>query len=170
MAFLGPLATTSTYGLVQIGNNMSVVNGVISSTGSGSSTVGTWSPSMSGSGGTAVLTVNDAHYVKNGQLVTCMFDISFSTDTLSGNITLGGLPVTSITSGNPGYVGSVVFSAYFAMKNTVNFIGGNVVSNSTTATLWQDTGNSSVTVSNLDGSIIQPSTRLTGTVQYISAA
>lgn len=170
MAFLGPLATTSTYGLVQIGSNMSVVNGVISATGSGTSIVGTWAPTMTAANGAATLTISDAHYVKNGQLVTCTFDMTFLTDTLNGTITLGGLPFASITSTNSGYVGSVIFSGYFSMKNTVNFIGGSVVSNSTTATLWQDTGNSSVTVNNLDGTVIQPVTRLMGTIQYISAA
>ena len=170
MAFLGPVATTSTYGLVQVGSNISVVNGVISATGSGTSVVGTWTPTITATTGAATLTINDAHYVKNGQLVTGTFDITILTGTLIGNITLGGLPFVSITSTNSGYVGSVVFSGYFAMKTTVNFVGGGVVGNSTTATLWQDTGNSSVTVANLDGAILQITTRLTGTVQYISAA
>jgi hypothetical protein len=49
MSYLTPFATTSEYGVVQIGSGISVANGVISTTNSSSSTnviVGTWTPAI----------------------------------------------------------------------------------------------------------------------------
>jgi hypothetical protein len=183
MSFLyGPASTTS-LGLVQIGQNITVSNvgvisvttGVTGATGAtgpagASITLNSWSPTITGSGGTLTLTVNDAHYVKTGQLITCTFDITVLSNSITGNLTLGGLPIISFAaSSSSTYVGDVYLSAYFALRSSVNFLGGTVLSNSTAAALWQDSGSSSSTVSALTGSVLQPTSRLTGTIQYISA-
>lgn len=173
MAFLGPSATTTGYGLVQIGNNLSISNGVISSNsnsnsaGNGSNLLGTWTPTITAPSGSATLTINDAHYVKSGQLVTCLFDIAVLSESLNGSISMEGLPFTSITSS--GYVGSLFFSAYFNLQDTVNFIGGTVLSNSSTISLWQDSGNPSMTVTAMVKNTLQSTSRLVGTIQYISS-
>lgn len=169
MSFLSMPATTTSLGLVQVGANISVdSNGVIStSSGGGGGTIGTWIPTITGSGGTVALTISQSHYSKNGQMVLCTFDFLVSAINTSSNLTLSGLPFTSISGS--GYVGSVLFSAYFNLKTPLNFIGGSVLSSSTSALLWQDTGSSSTTVDNMSGGALQSNSRLIGTVQYISA-
>jgi hypothetical protein len=168
MSFLSMPATTTSLGLVQVGTNISVdSNGVISTSSGGGGTVGTWVPTITGSGGSVALTISQSHYSKNGQMVLCTFDFLVSTISASGNLTLSGLPFTSISGS--GYVGSVLFSAYFNLKTPLNFIGGSVLSSSTSASLWKDTGSSSTTVDNMSGGVLQSNSRLIGTVQYITA-
>jgi len=186
MSYNTPAATTTTWGVIQVGANLSVTaDGILSanvgsSSGGGNSTIGTWTPTLTTNGsGTIGITVKNARYSKTGQQVNCMFDIQVSS--ISGGddrdaVLLGGLPVTSIT-GN-GYVGGVDIN-YFTNLATVNyFVSGSVKSNGTTAPLWSspvitDTKSLSSLLSYgqvaLNQGDIQTNSELSGTITYLSA-
>ena len=172
MSYLTPFATTSDYGVVQIGSGISVANGVISTTNSSSGTniiVGNWSPAITSSAtSTITLTTATAIYSKIGQQVTCYFDITVAVESggsPTGALSLSNLPFVSIIS--IGYVGSVIISYFDKAGEKESAITGSVIGNSTRASLWN--AHEVYDITSLTQADIQATTRLQGTVMYISA-
>ena len=167
------IATTTTLGVVKIGANISVTpDGTISANGGGggpSYAFGTWTPALVPSPtGSITISTRNAKYTKIGQLVTCTFDIRITAITGGSDkpIVLTGLPFTSIT--DTGSVGSVLISYYKDFDKNVNYLGGTVISASTSATMWyqQNPGQS---LTNLVIDNVKVGTILVGTVTYMSA-
>jgi len=172
MSYLTPFATTSEYGVVQVGSGISVANGVISTTNSSSGTnviVGNWSPAITSSAtATITLTTATAIYSKIGQQVTCYFDITVAVESggsSTGALSLSNLPFVSIIS--IGYVGSVIISYFENAQSKETTITGSVIGNSTRASLWNAHEVFDITCLTQDD--IQATTRLQGTVIYLSA-
>ena len=167
------IATTTTLGVVKIGANISVTpDGTISANGGGgggpSYAFGTWTPALVPSPtGSITISIRNARYAKVGQLVTCTFDIRITAITGGSDkpIVLTGLPFTSIT--DTGSVGSVLISYYKDFDKNVNYLGGTVISASTSATMWyqQNPGQS---LTNLVIDDVKVGTILVGTVTYMS--
>jgi len=172
MSYLTPFATTSEYGVVQVGSGISVANGVISTTNSSSGTnviVGTWTPTITSSAvATITVVATTANYFKIGQQVTCYFDITVAVESGgsgTGALSLGNLPFTSIVS--TGYVGSVIVSYFENAQSKETTITGSVIGNSTRASLWN--AHEVFDITCLTQEDIQVTTRLQGTVIYLSA-
>ena len=166
------IATTTTLGVVKIGANISVTpDGTISANGGSggpSYAFGTWTPALVPSPtGSITISTRNAKYTKIGQLVTCTFDIRITAITGGSDkpIVLTGLPFTSIT--DTGSVGSVLISYYKDFDKNVNYLGGTVISASTSATMWyqQNPGQS---LTNLVIDNVKVGTILVGTVTYMS--
>jgi hypothetical protein len=156
---------------MQAGTNIAIdANGVISTTGGGSSTIGNWTPTITSSTpATITVTIATAIYSKIGQQVTCYFDITISVESggsPTGALSLSNLPFTSIIS--VGYVGSVIVSYFENAQSKETTITGSVISNSTKASLWN--AHEVYDISCLTQEDIQVTTRLQGTVTYISAS
>jgi len=169
MTYLFPLANNTDPGVVTAGNNITITNGVISSTSGSNATVGTWTPAITS---TAVATITvvatTANYSKIGPQVVCYFDITVAIEyggSGSGALSLSNLPFTSITS--VGYVGSVIISYFENAQSKETTITGSVVGNSTRANLWNAHEVFDITCLTQDD--IQSTTRLQGTVIYLSA-
>jgi len=172
MSYLARPASTSNYGVVKIGNGITVANGVISVTnGGGGSTIGTWTPSIvSSQSATITLSVINANYAKVGQLINCTFDFTITTETGGGSggvITLRGLPFTSISESKGGYVGSVNVSYFVNMDSDTGWLTGSVVNNSTRADMFFG-GSQPKSLSLLTQNDIKTTTRMVGTVTYLS--
>ena len=170
MTYLFPIASTSSTGLVQAGTNITIdAAGVISTTGGGSSTIGTWTPTITSSTpATITVTAATANYSKIGQQVACYFDIIVAVESggsPAGELSLSNLPFTSITS--VGYVGSVIVSYFKNTQSKETTITGSVISNSTRASLWN--AHEVFDITCLTQEDIQATTRLQGTVIYLSA-
>jgi hypothetical protein len=172
MSYLTPFATTSEYGVVQVGSGISVANGVISTTNSSSGTnviIGTWTPTITSSALATITVVSTtANYSKIGQQVTCYFDITVAVESGgsgTGALSLGNLPFTSIVS--TGYVGSVIVSYFENAQSKETTITGSVIGNSTRASLWN--AHEVFDITCLTQEDIQVTTRLQGTVIYLSA-
>ena len=171
MSYLFPIATTTSPGMVQAGTNIAIDEaGIISTTGSGNATVGTWTPSITSSAvATITVTAATANYSKIGQQVTCYFDITVAVESGgsgSGTLSLSNLPFTSVAS--TGYVGSVIVSYFQNAQSKETTITGSVIGNSTRASLWNAHEVFDITCLTQDD--IQVTTRLQGTVIYLSAS
>jgi hypothetical protein len=60
---------------------------------------GTWTPAYTASGGgSAIHTIQTGTYTKIGNVVTCSFRITANKDTLSGDISITGLPFTTAST------------------------------------------------------------------------
>ena len=164
------IATTTELGVVKIGSGITVaVDGTISATGGSVVELGSWAPILLPSlAGNVVTSTRNANYTKIGQQVFCTFDIEVLglSGTSSATIKLTGLPYTSIIS--TGYTGSVFFSYFRLMDDNVDYIGGTVISATTTADLWF-TPQQDKSLVKLTQDSLKVGTRLVGTVQYISA-
>jgi hypothetical protein len=164
-----PSASATSFGIVKIGTNINVANGAISTSG-GSATIGTWTPGITSSlGATITLTTAIANYAKVGQLVTCMFDFVVATETGGGNaglLTLTGLPFVAITG--TGIVGSLIITYFTNLDSTETYITGTVAGGASSALLWQ--AHQANAFSRLRQEDIQPTTRLVGTITYLSAS
>lgn len=182
MSFLYGPATTTSLGLVQIGQNITVSNvgvisvttGVTGATGAtgpagASSTVNTWTPTfVSSSGGTITITVATASYIKIGQQVTCYFDFTEATETggnPSGTMSINGLPFTSIAG--TGMVGTAMVNYFENINTNETFITGTVAGAATQVLLWAT--HQVATSVRLTQNDVKPTSRLVGTIQYISA-
>ena len=172
MSYLTPFATTSEYGVVQVGSGISVANGVISTANSSSGTnviVGTWTPTITSSAVATITVVSTtANYSKIGQQVTCYFDITVAVESggsPTGEVFLSNLPFTSVAS--LGYVGSVIVSYFANTAAKETTITGSVIGNSTRASLWN--AHEVYDISCFTQDDIQATTRLQGTVIYLSA-
>jgi len=170
MTYLFPNANGSDLGIVSAGNNVTITNGVISATGGGGVTVGTWTPTITSSA-VAIITVTTAtgNYSKIGQQVICYFDITITVESGgsgTGALSLSGLPFTSIAG--TGYVGSVIVSYFNNTQSKETTITGSVIGNSTRASLWN--AHEVYDISALTQDDIQVTTRLQGAVIYLSAS
>lgn len=169
MSYLSQPASTSIYGVVEIGSGISVSNGVISATGGGGgATIGTWIPTITSSlGATITLTVAIANYAKIGQQVICYFDFVVATETgggTSGILSLNGLPFNSITG--TGIVGNLIVTYIEQLDANQAFVTGTILGSSTQVLLW--TNRVATSSSRLLQSDIKPTTRLVGTISYLS--
>jgi len=173
MSYLFPLANGTELGVVSAGTNITIANGVVSSTGGGGSTVGTWVPTIAvATAGTITLTVNSANYAKMGQQVICYFDVTVATRTGGANpntLTMNGLPFTSIA----GVVvaGSLVVTIFQNLNDSQSYITGTVIGSSTSVPLYtihNATDNTRLTYA--DVQVTPAPTRLVGTINYISAS
>jgi hypothetical protein len=144
--------------------------GYTGSSGTGGSTVGTWTPAIISSAlATITVVATTASYSKIGQQVTCYFDITVTVESGgsgAGAVSLSGLPFTSLAS--LGYVGSVIVSYFNNASAKETTITGSVVGNSTRASLWNAHEVYDITAFTQED--IQVTTRLQGTVIYLSAA
>jgi hypothetical protein len=174
MSYLFPLANNTDLGVVSAGTNITITNGVVSSTGGGGgSTIGTWTPTIAvATAGTITLTTNTATYAKMGQQVICYFDITVATKT-GGNsanlLTLNGLPFTSTTG--TGVVGSLIVSIFVNLNNNQSYVSGTVAGSSTSVLLYSihnEASNSRMTYAEVQAGATP--TRLVGTITYISAS
>jgi hypothetical protein len=82
---------------------------------------GTWTPTDASGAGLTFTSVT-GFYTKVGRLVTCTFGLTFPATVSGANLTIGGLPYTSISSGPPNvsggsltYTTAAVNSAGFAI-------------------------------------------------------
>ena len=165
------IATTSTLGVIKVGSGLTIsVDGTLTATGSSGTITGVWTPTIISSlGATISLNVRDAMYTKTGQSVFCTFDVEVLAEAGGGNngiLSISGLPFTSLVSS--GYVGSVFISYFANLDSETSYISGSVVSNSNRASLWQSTSNVKTLPAMLQDDI-KVSSRLVGTIQYISA-
>jgi hypothetical protein len=173
MTYLFPIANGTELGVVSAGTNITITNGVISASGSGSSTVGTWTPTIAvSSSGTITLLINAARYSKSGQQVICYFDVTVVTYT-GGNptniLTLNGLPFTSIVS--TGIVGSLIITYFEGLNTNQTYITGTVAGSSTSVLLWdQHQQADTQRLTYADVQLIPTPTRLVGTITYLSAS
>jgi len=174
MSYLFPIANGTELGVVSEGANITIVNGVVSSTGGGGgATIGTWTPTIAVStAGTVTLTVNSANYAKMGQQVICYFDVTVATRAGGANpntLTMNGLPFTSIS----GVVvaGSLVVTIFANLNINASYITGTVIGNSTSVPLYEihnAADNSRLTYAEVQAGATP--TRLVGTITYLSAS
>lgn len=143
--------------------------GYTGSSGTSGSTVGTWTPAITSSAlATITVVATTANYSKIGQQVTCYFDITIAVETGGspfGAVFLSNLPFTSIAS--TGYVGSVIISYFANTGEKETAITGSVIGNSTRASLWN--AHEEFDIQAFTQADIQATTRLQGTVIYLSA-
>lgn len=172
MTYLFPLANGTDTGVVSAGTNITITDGVVSASGS-SSTVGTWTPSISVStAGTVTLTTTTANYAKMGQQVICYFDVTVATRTGGANantLTLNGLPFTSTTG--TGIVGSLIVSIFANLAENRSYITGTVAGSSTAVLLYtihNESSNARLTYADVQAGATP--TRLIGTITYLSAS
>ena len=171
MTYLFPIASNTSTGIVQAGNNISIdASGVISTTGGGSATIGTWTPFLDTTGvGVYVIVNRYATYSKIGQQVTCYFDFSVTSITggyTSDTLILTGLPFTSATS-LLGSVGSL-YTSFISGVSGGGYSGtitGTVPSASTQVNLWEMNGVST----GLKQESVKALSIIAGTITYISA-
>ena len=143
--------------------------GYTGSSGTSGSTVGTWTPAITSSAmATITIVATTANYSKIGQQVTCYFDITVAVESGGssiGAVFLSNLPFTSIAS--TGYVGSVIVSYFANTGEKETAITGSVIGNSTRASLWN--AHEEFDIQAFTQADIQATTRLQGTVIYLSA-
>ena len=173
MSYLYPIANGTELGIVSAGTNITITNGVVSSSGGGGSTVGTWTPTIAVStAGTITITTATANYAKMGQQVICYFDITVATRTGGANtntLTLNGLPFTSIAG--TGVVGSLVVSIFANLNNDQSYITGTVAGSSTSVPLYTiHNAADNVRLTYADVQVTPAPTRLVGTITYLSAS
>jgi len=173
MSYLYPIANGTELGIVSAGTNITITNGVVSSSGGGGSTVGTWTPAIAVStAGTITITTATANYAKMGQQVICYFDITLATRTGGANtntLTLNGLPFTSIAG--TGVVGSLVVSIFANLNNDQSYITGTVAGSSTSVPLYTiHNAADNVRLTYADVQVTPAPTRLVGTITYLSAS
>ena len=174
MTYLFPIATASSTGIVQAGTNIAIdANGVISTTGGGSSTIGTWVPTMSvATAGTITLITTTANFAKMGQQVICYFDVTVATRVGGANmsvLTLNGLPFASIAG--TGAVGSLVVSVFENLNTDWSYVTGTIDGNSTSARLYAiHNAESNKRLTYADVQVTPLPTRLVGTITYLSAS
>jgi len=129
---------------------------------------GTFTPSLTGSGGGAgTYTARDGIYVKVGKMVTVNFWIYSNTkNTLSGTITLTGLPfASSSTASFSGYRPSPAMRTT-ALTSVTGTVGGWVGSSSTAINLQinNNGGATDLTATNLPTSVFE----IGGSLSYIT--
>jgi hypothetical protein len=174
MSYLFPIANGTELGIVSAGTNITITDGVVSSTGGGGgSTIGTWTPTVAvATAGTITLTVNTATYAKMGQQVICYFDITVATKAGGSNtntLTLNGLPFASIAG--TGIQGSLTVSVFQNLNINASYITGTVAGSSTSVLLYEihnDADNSRLTYAEVQAGATP--TRFVGTITYISAS
>lgn len=173
MSYLFPLANSTDLGVVSAGTNITITDGVVSSTGGGGSTVGTWTPTIAVAvAGTVTLTTATATYAKMGQQVICYFDFTVATKAGGANpnaLTLNGLPFTS--AAGAGAQGSLVVSIFQNLNTSTSYITGTVAGSSTSALLYEihnAADNSRLTYADVQAGATP--TRLVGTITYLSAS
>lgn len=172
MSYLFPLANGTELGVVSAGTNISISDGVVSSTGGGSTT-GTWTPTVSVStAGTVTLTTATATYSKVGQQVICYFDFIVATRAGGANantLTLNGLPFTSTTG--TGIVGSLVVTIFTNLNDNQSYITGTIAGSSTSVLLYTiHNAENNVRLTYADVQAGATPTRLVGTITYLSAS
>lgn len=172
MSYLFPLANNTNLGIVSAGTNINITDGVVSSTGGGGTTIGTWTPTIAvATAGTITLTTATATYAKTGQQVICYFDFTVATKTGGANpntLILNGLPFTSIAG--TGIQGSLVVSIFQNLNVSASYITGTVAGSSTSALLYEihnAASNSRLTYSDVQAGATP--TRFVGTITYLSA-
>jgi hypothetical protein len=100
---------------------------------------GTWTPAYAGSGGgTQGSGTSTGNYTKIGNIVICYGIISFAKSTLSGNITLTGLPFTLNSTAGSG--SASVNNVYRWATNMSNF-SISPVDNTTTCSIYKNATN-----------------------------
>ena len=173
MSYLFPLANGTELGVVSAGTNITIANGVVSSTGGGGSTIGTWTPTIAvATAGTITLTVNSANYAKMGQQVICYFDVTVATRAGGANantLTMNGLPFASL--GGVVVAGSLVVSIFANLNINASYITGTVIGASTSVPLYEihnAADNSRLTYADVQAGATP--TRFVGTITYISAS
>jgi len=129
---------------------------------------GTFTPTLTGSGGGAgTYTARDGIYVKVGKMVTVNFWIYSNTkNTLSGNITLTGLPfASSSTASFSGYRPSPAMRTT-ALTSVTGTVGGWVSSSSTAINLQinNNGGSTDLTATNLPTVLFE----IGGSLSYIT--
>lgn len=173
MTYLFPLSNGTELGVVSAGTNITITNGVVSTTGGGGSSIGTWTPAITVStAGTITLTSITANYAKMGQQVICYFDFTLATKAGGANantLTLTGLPFTSIAG--TGNVGNSVVNYFQNLATNHTFLTGTVAGTATTMPLWtvhQATDMTRLTYQDVQAGATP--TRLVGTIMYLSAS
>jgi len=127
---------------------------------------GTWTPAPFFStlntytGGTAL-----GSYTKVGRLVSATFLLSFEKNTATGNLTITGLPFTSLNSS--GIRGALAVSYIQRIGQADKIITGYVIENTTTIQLYFTGQTSSSTVLDITNSDLSTNTvNIVGTVTY----
>ena len=107
---------------------------------------GTWTPTFTGASGVALYGVQQGKYTKVGNTVTVTGELQAKRNTLSGDITLTGLPF-SASGSNAGVTFGFVMRTLTDMPNLKGYIGGSVINIRDQAT--NATGSTSVTETDL---------------------
>lgn len=128
-----------------------------------------WTPVIGGSTGTSGQTYaqQEGYYVNIGGLIIAPFRAFLSAKgTVSGDAQLQGLPVRSATMQAPG----IIYTPYWANFTIASTqVGGLVESNSTKATIYEDTGGGSGTAGIKPASDIGNTSLLHGIAVYLAA-
>lgn len=165
------IASVTQLGVVKQGSNITIdLDGTINATGGGAVTTGSWTPNITPSVvGNIILNTRTATWTKIDNLVTAIFDIEI-TNIIAGDkdakLKLTKLPFTSISS--TGYVGTLHIGYFTNMNSNVDYISGTVINNSKEVDLWFNTEQKK-TLINLTQNDVKVTTRLVGTITYISA-
>lgn len=128
---------------------------------------GTWTPTIIGStSGAATYTTQTGYYVKVGQLVLAAFDVTAaSAGTLVGNVIIGGLPFTILTS-FPSITS--LWWANLATSTFVNMQGLGVAGATNISVYGATAAAASMAVVNVN--VIQNTARLLGALVYRASA
>jgi hypothetical protein len=131
---------------------------------------GAWTPQLQPNrGGVITTNIFVAEYLKLGNMVSCVFDISIQKITggnSSGTVELTGLPFSSRDA--QAYPGSVVFSLWSGTRTSLATLSGIVSPNALTASLWCNTPKKPTQV-NLTQGDLDTNTRLVGVVTYLAS-
>ena len=110
---------------------------------------GTWTPSLIGAGGAVTTyTVQSGAYQRIGGLVAAWFEIRTSAHTLTGNLSIGGLPF-ALANSIPRPIGELVFNGITKTGATRSSLFGTEIS-----VTYQNTGMTSLTSYFLQGTEI----------------
>jgi hypothetical protein len=122
---------------------------------------GTWTPVYAGSGGgSAIHDIQSGIYTKIGNVVTCSFRITANKSTLSGDISITGLPFT--TSSNNG------IALYAARRFATDFVAFAFISGTSFALYKNDSSSATTTsVTDTDLEAITSYNDLRGTFSYL---
>jgi len=129
---------------------------------------GTWTPVISGSGGTAgqAYTTQAGLYVKVGQLVHATFNVELSTEgTITGNAQISGLPFAAHAT-----YGGISAISWASLATNWVIIFAEVLSNASLASLVGAPAAAGSSYTNLAAADITDTTILRGTIIYRAAA
>ena len=86
--------------------------------------ISTWTPTIDGAvSGTTTYVTQAGNYIKIGKLVIAQFVVNYSAATGTGDVTLGGLPFTTLNSANSNFVGeSTSSSVTFPASTTAHVL------------------------------------------------
>lgn len=168
MSYLFPLSNGSELGVVSAGANITIANGVVSSSGSGGGISEPWDIQLSANG-TTLYQINNfaSRYYRSGDLVVCMFNIEI-TGTPAGHhtkkLSIVNLPFSGVGTAASG---AAVISYFINMNDNIDYISGTVPGGTTQCELWYSSEQKKSLIPML-GSAVKISSKLIGSITYFT--